>query len=184
MNISWVFADTVALDPTIDIATMKEIGPMWGSWRTWRQCQTDNVICHSFSKAEELIKREFNKQCNFYIPNSNWVSLDRPDSVKLYEGSFVDEFQPEEVIAMHLAASQSDIVLLVGFDWQERNKNPNKLLEHRFQAYRSLVSNAIQNTPEVQWVLVDHPEPVMKFLLKLENLTTDSIENCLGLKDI
>lgn len=184
MNISWVFADTVVLDPTVDSKVLKEIGPLWGSWKTWRQCQTDNVICHNLAKAEELIKRNFNTHCNFYIPNMNWVTLHRPENVRLYEGSFVDEFQPEEIIAMHLASSQSDIVLLVGFDWQDQEKNPNKLLEHRFQAYRSLITNAIQSTPEVQWVLVDHPGKIMKSMSNLPNLVTDTLENCLGLKDL
>jgi hypothetical protein len=184
MNISWVFADSIVLDPLADVQKIKEIGSIWGSWKTWRSCQTDNVICHDLAKSEELIKRNFHLNCNFYISNLSWITLDRPDSVKLYEGAFVDEFQPEEIIAMYLAASQSDIVLLLGFDWQEREKNPNRLEEHKFQAYRSLISNAIRNNPEVQWVLVDHKEPVMKMLVKLENLTIDSMENCLELKDL
>lgn len=184
MNISWVLADTCVIDPTIDIDTLKEIGPIWGSWRTWRSCQTDNVICHDLNKGQELLRRNFQKNCNLYIPNANWIKLDRPENIQLYEGSFVDEFQPEEIIAMHLAASQSDIVLLLGFNLAERDKNPNKLEEHKFQAYRSLISHAISDNPDVQWVLVDHPESIMKMLVKLENLTRDSMENCLGLKDL
>ena len=72
----------------------------------------------------------------------------------------------------------------LGFDWQEREKNPNRLEEHKFQAYRSLVSNAIRNNPDTQWVLVDHKEPVMKILKESENLTIDSMENCLGLTNL
>lgn len=150
MNVNWVIADTTILDPTIDISGMKEVGPMWGSWKTWRQCQTDNVICHDMSKAQELIKRNFHTTCNFYIPNENWVALDRPDDVRLYEGKFLDEFQPDEIVAMHLAASVSDIVLLLGFDWSDKPKNSNKLLEHRNQAYRALITHCIEGNPEVQ----------------------------------
>jgi hypothetical protein len=184
MNINWVLADTVVLDPVIDIDVMKEIGPLWGSWRTWRSCQTDNVICHDFSKSEELIKRNFHNTCNFYIPSANWVSLDRPDSVNLYEGQFVDEFQPEEIIAMHLTATVSDVVLLLGFDWQDRLKNTNRLLEHRFQAYRALITHVINDNPEVQWVLVDHPGDIMKSMSKIPNLTKDTMEMALSLQDI
>ena len=58
MNVSWVLADTLTLDPLVNIDAMKEIGPMWGSWKTWRSCQTDNVICYDLGKAQELIKRK------------------------------------------------------------------------------------------------------------------------------
>lgn len=184
MNINWVLADNFVLDPIIDIKEVKEIGPLWGSWKTWRGCQTDNVICHNLKKTGDLLQRDFQYNCNFYIPNESWITLDRPEGVKLYEGSFIDEYQPEEIIAMHLAASQSDIVLLLGFDLSEKFKNPNKLLEHRAHVYRTLVKHCIEDNPEVQWVLVDHSEPVMKFLSKLENLTIDTMENCLGLKDL
>jgi len=184
MNINWVLADNFILDPVVDIKEIKEIGPLWGSWKTWRGCQTDNVICHELNKAGDLLKRNFQNNCNFYIPNESWITLDRPEGVQLYEGKFLDEFQPEEIIAMHLAASQSDIVLLLGFDLTEKTKNPDKLLEHRAHVYRTLVKHCIENNSEVQWVLVNHPGPVMKFLSKLENLTIDSMENCLGLKDL
>jgi len=184
MNISWVLSDTCSIDPTVDINGLKEIGPIWGSWKTWRSCQTDNVICHNLSKSKELLQRQFQNSCNFYIPHSSWSALERPENVNLYEGSFINEFQPEEIIAMHLAASTNDIILLLGFDWTERDKNPNKLEEHQFQAYRSLISHAISDNPDTQWVLVDHPDPVMKMLSKLKNLTTDTLENCLELKDL
>ena len=183
MNVSWVLADTFVLDPVLDIKEIKEIGPLWGSWKTWRACQTDNVVCHELNKAGELLKRNFQNTCNFYIPNVNWVKLDRPENVHLYEGSFVDEFQPEEIIGMHLAGSQSDIVLLLGFDLTEKERNPNRLLEHQAQAYRALVINAIENS-DAQWVLVDHPVSVMKKMSRLPNLVVDTMENCLELKSL
>jgi hypothetical protein len=183
MNISWVFADTLVLDPLTDVDTMKEIGPMWGSWRTWRSCSTDNVICHDLAKAKELMKRNFQTSCNFYIPNQHWTTLDRPEGVRLYEGSFLDEYQPEEIVAMHLAASQSEIVLLLGFDLSEKAKQPEKLLEHRAHVYRTLVKHVIENNPEVQWVLVDHEGDIMKMLRNLPNLTKDTMEMALSLLD-
>jgi hypothetical protein len=183
MNISWVLADSVIMDPLADVPKMKEIGSMWGSWKTWRGCSTDNVICHDMGKAQELIKRSFQSTCNFYIPNEAWVTLDRPDGVQLYEGKFLDEFQPEEIVAMHLAASQSDIILLLGFDLTEKTKNPDRLLEHRAHVYRTLVKHCIEGNPEVQWVLVDHPGDVMKFMSKIPNLVKDSMETALSLLD-
>ena len=183
MNVNWVLADQIILDPLADLTAMKEIGSFWGSWKTWRGCTTDNVVCHQMIKAQELLKRNFHTSCNFYIPNELFVPLDRPDGVQLYEGKFLDDFQPEEIIAMHLAASVSDIVLLLGFDLTEKLKNPDKLLEHRAHVYRTLVKHAIEDNPEIQWVLVDHPEPVMKLLSKIPNLSQDTMVNALSLLD-
>ena len=78
MNIQWVLANDLVLDPTVDIVRMKRGGGFWGSWKTWRAYNTDNVICHDLTKAQELIKRAFQATCNFYIPNSAYTALNRP----------------------------------------------------------------------------------------------------------
>ena len=180
MNISWVLADSTDLDHKIELSTLKELGSLWGSWKTWRAYQTDNVICNSITKAEELIGREFHRTCNLYIPNSIYSTLNRPTGVKLYEGNFVHEVDnQEEIIAMHLASQINDIVLLLGFDFTEQEKNQDKLLEHRATNYRNLVKGVIKNTPNTQWVVIDHPNPLRSDLLELENLGTDSLENVL-----
>ena len=58
MNISWVLADDAEIDPTQNIEDLKRLGPIWGSWRGWRAYQTDNVICHDQTKANELPKKK------------------------------------------------------------------------------------------------------------------------------
>jgi len=182
MNISWVLADSVILDPTQDIASLKNIGALWGSWCTWRAHQTDNVICHSQSKAAELTKREFQKHCNFYIPNSVYSDIGRPSGVRLYEGDFVhDVILQEEIVAMHLAASTSDIVLLLGFDLTKFSPNPDRLLANQAQHHRNLIRQAINDYAHVQWVVVDHPMELSKDLIELENLTTDTMINVIKL---
>jgi len=181
MNISWVLSDQTTLDPTIEISRLKNLGSIWGSWKTWRAYQTDNVICHDMPKANELIKRQFQNTCNFYIPNSIYQSLGRPEKVNLYEGTFVhDVNNQEEIIAMHLAASRSDIVLLVGFDFSEKDPNPDKLLEHRAHNYRGMVRQAILNNEQVQWVAIDHHLPLRKDLASCSNLGQDTLDNVLN----
>jgi polysaccharide pyruvyl transferase WcaK-like protein len=182
MKTSWVLADNVVIDPTQDLSVLKTIGNFWGSWRTWRACQTDHVICYEMTHAQNLLSRQFQTQCNFYIPNSIYTLLDRPDNVILFEGAFVHDLEhQEEIVAMHLAASSSDIVLLLGFDWQDKEPNPNKLLEHKAQHYNNLVKQVIADNPNVQWVLVDHPGGIRKRLSGLENLTQDSMKNVIEL---
>lgn len=182
MNISWVLADQLVLDPLVNVTDMKKLGSLWGSWRTWRACGTANVICHDTVKANDLIKRNFHKNCNLYISNDSHITLGRPEGVNLYEGKFIDEIdQQDEIVALHLSASTSDVILLLGFDWTEKTKNPDKLIEHRAHVYRTLVLNVIKNNPNTQWVLVDHAGPVTKWLSKLDNLTIDTMESALSL---
>jgi hypothetical protein len=180
MNINWVLSDNLVLDPMVTVDQLKELGSFWGSWRTWRSYQTDNVVCHAMSKAQELIHRKFHQHCNFYIPNSLYVDLDRPQGVRLYEGNFVHDIDnQEEIVSMHLAAGLCDIVLLLGFDFQKKPKNSDRLLEHRAHAYRELVYQVIKNNPTVQWVIIDHPGELREEMSLLENITLDSLSNIL-----
>ena len=182
MNISWVLADNLVLDPLADLRQMKNIGSMWGSWRTWRACSTDNVICHDSAKAQELVAKDFHKTCNFYISNAAFPAGSVPAGARLYEGSFVDDVvESDEIVALHLAASTSDIVLLLGFNWQQPRETGDKAQDRRNQVYGILVRNAIRDNPQVQWVLVDHIGPVMSEIAKLDNLTQDSMATALSL---
>jgi hypothetical protein len=180
MNISWVLSNQAALDPTIDIARLKELGSFWGSWRTWRSCQTDNVVCHDQAKAADLVKRDFQNLCNLYIPNTVYLGLDRPAGVKVYEGDFVhDVDHQEDIVAMHLATVASDIILLLGFDFSEQAKNEDRLQEHRAHNYRSLTKQVIMDNPLIQWVVIDHEPELRKDLQELSNLGKDTLKNIL-----
>ena len=182
MNISWVIADAAELDPTQNIDALKKLGPIWGSWRTWRAYQTDNVICHNPVKADELIKRKFQERCNFYITNSVNVLLGRPPGVRLYAGDFVhDVIRQEEIVALHLAATTSDIVLLLGWDLTKLKTNLDKLESNQAQHHRNLFHQAVKDYGQTQWVVVDHPAPLAPSLLVLENLVTDKMDAVLAL---
>lgn len=183
MNISWVLADSVIIDPTLSIDDFKSVGALWGSWRTWRAYQTDNVICHNQSKAQELLKRRFQTYCNFYIPELVYNNLERPDGVKLYAGDFVHSIDnQEEIVALHLAATTSDIVLMLGFDLAKRAPDPDKLKANRAQNYRNLMRQAFINYNETQWVVVDHPNPLDPDMFSFDNVTTDSLQTILSMK--
>jgi hypothetical protein len=182
MNISWVIADSAELDPTLNIDALKRLGPIWGSWRTWRAYQTDNVICHNQLKAEELIRRKFHERCNFYIPDSVNASLGRPAGVRLYAGEFVhDVIRQEEIVALHLAATTSDIVLLLGWDLAKLKPNSDRLESNQAQHHRNLFHQAIKDYGQTQWVAVDHLEPLALSLATLENLVLDTMATVLAL---
>jgi len=182
MRINWVFADGYQIDPTVSIDTIKNIGSTWGSWKTWRGCATDNVICHDITKAQELIQRAFQAVCNFYVPKNYYQSIGRPMGVKLYEGEFTQEVDsPEDIIALHLVSNISDIVLLAGFDLSEKEKDSDKFQQHKNVNYHGLIQSIITANPDTQWVLVDHPNSVDKSFKKLSNITCDIMPNVLKL---
>jgi hypothetical protein len=182
MNINWIVTNGYVLDPTINIDSIKNCGSIWGGWQTWRSCGTDNVICHDMTKASELVKRAFHATCNFYIPNNVYRDIGRPAGVKIYEGDFVHDVEDHaQIVAMHLTSSISDIVLLLGFDLSEPEKPSDKLASHRQHNQRSLIRQAIKDTPQVQWVVIDHTKEFGKDFLDLDNLTKDSMENVIGM---
>lgn len=180
LMISWVLADSLVLDPTVDITKLKNIGPLWGSWKTWRSCQTDNVICYDQHQARQLVNRNFQSKCNFYVPSTAMQFLDRPDRIKVFEGQFTEDILfPDEIISMHLASSSSDIVLLYGFDCSSKDHITDKLEKHRWHVQQQLFKSCIQNNTHCQWVLVEHDREIGKFLQEL-NLNQDKLDNILS----
>ena len=85
----------------------------------------------------------------------------------------------DEIVAMNLAASICDIILLLGFDWTEKEKKTDKFEEVKARNYRGLVTQAIKSTPHVQWILVDHPGELRPELAELPNIGKDSLDNVL-----
>ena len=182
MLVNWVFTDSYQLDPTVDSEQLKSIGPSWGSWRTWRSCNTDNVICHDLNKATDLIGRAFQAVCNFYVPKNYYQDLGRPMGLKLYDGEFsFDIDHVEDVISMHLASETADIILMVGFDLGAIPDLQDRVALTKMKHYRGMIRSKINSTPDVQWVLVDHPQILDKMYQDLPNLTCDTMENALKL---
>lgn len=182
MRVNWAVATGYSLDPAVSIDLIKSIGPLWGSWQTWRGCSTDNVICHSAAKARELLDRAFQAVCNFYVPRSEYEFLGRPVGAKLYEGSYQQELEDiEDIIALHLCAGSSDIVLLLGYDLGPMSEDLGKLDRHRMVNRHGLIRSAIANASQTQWVVVDHPRDLDKAYQTLPNLTCDSMASVLKL---
>ena len=183
MNISWVVAANYSLDPVVDLEKVKAVGPIWGSYRSWRSCGTDNVICHSSARAQELIKRDFHKRCNFYTYKPNYQILNRPSGVHLYEGATdftVEVDDVDDVVAMHLASSVSDIVLLLGFELNETKLPADQFEQHKLLNRHGLIRSCIAQNLETQWVAVDHTKKnINERYSELANLTCDNMSNVL-----
>ena len=180
MRISWVLADATLVDATIDINQLKNIGPFWGGWRTWRSYNTDNVVCHQATDARTLVHKNFHARCNMYLPSSVYQEINRPPGVKLYQGEFhqiVDH--PDDIVSMHLASANNDIVLLLGFDLTPRNLDQDKMAKHQWHNYKNYVLTIVKNNPQVQWVLIDHSPEIEKEFKDIPNLMFDTLTNIL-----
>lgn len=180
MKINWAIADTAHLDLVVDLVQVKNLGPIWGGWQTWREWATDNVVCHDISQARNLVSKNFHSRCNMYVPASAYQELDRPKGVQLYQGEFhqtVDH--PDDIVSMHLAAANSDIVLLFGFDLSPRELDGDKLAQHKWHNYKQYVLHIVKGNPDVQWVLLDHSNDIEKDFQKIPNLLFDTLTNVL-----
>ncbi len=182
MRINIVYAAGFQLPPALTAARMKDIGPTWGSWRTWRSCDTDNVVCHDLGQARELYQRAVQAVCNFYIPQKFYPAMNRPTGVKIYQGDFVQEtVDLEDVICMHLVSDLSDLVLMFGFDLCNPGPIDDRMDRHRMTNRFGLIRQAMMSAKDVQWILVDHAQTLDTAFDTVPNLTCDTTENVLQL---
>lgn len=171
MHISWVVATGTELKNQNQLDTIKSIGPVWGSWKTWRTWKTDSCICHDQDVAQKLIKKNFNNVANLILPKTT-VSSILPESKNIltYDGNFSDSVENiEDVVAMHIAASTSELVLLMGFDFGLKNNQSN--------TYYGLLRGCLINT-KTQWLAVDVDALADPFR-GIANLTCDKLQNVL-----
>jgi hypothetical protein len=138
------------------------VAPLWASWRLWRSYQIDNCVCGDTDEAEFCLKYQYNHYCNLYVPNSIEKSYSR---VIKYASHTVLKFSNvNDIIAMFLAGSQSDFILLLGF----QNINWDNDYGQAFRA-------AVNNLPQTQWVNVSWDGAENS--LDLPNYTCDKFDN-------
>lgn len=174
MKISVVIANRTVIDPTINPENLKAIGETWGSWHQWHQSHPQNVLCHSVEQATKFVENNFHTACKLWTHERAFGGK-RPD-VYTYGGDFVHEIpDPEEIVALHLATSLSDIVVLVGFDWETLHTTDSVQL-HQRMVRDDLIQKIVEQRPSVQWVITsDVPES----LNKLPNVMSDTLQNIL-----
>ena len=180
MQVSWIFSAGYQLPPEVDIESVKNIGPIWGSWQTWRSASTDNVICHDRKQAEALVARQFQTRANLYLPQAWYTELGRPSNVNWYDGNYAVEMDNiDDCIAMHLAAVNSNVILLMGFDLVEPQKNDDRMQMHRNQNRHTVLYQTVKTNSSVQWVVVD--SKLDKTYAQLSNITCDKLPSVLQL---
>lgn len=181
MRIGWVIFAGHQLESGAGINIIKNIGSTWGSWRTWRNCLTDNTICHDHAQCQNLLESGFEQRCNFYVPRSFYQTLTNAVGVKAYDGNFdkpIDNI--EDIIAMHLCASGNDLVLLLGGDFGTPTI-ADEAQRQRTVDRHGLLRGAALSWPKVQWVAIDHAMELAPAYQNLSNFTSDKMKNVLEL---
>jgi hypothetical protein len=164
MNIAWVIAEKYLLPPSISTAALNDAAPTWASWRLWRTYNVDNTVCYQDEDAKQVINQGYHEVSNLYISEPAWQKLNKPPGVKCFGGVFPKSIlQAEDVVSIHLAAAQNDLLLLLGFNLSDLNS--------------VFYTGLIENSPQQQWVIVDGAVPSK--LSTLPNLTCDTLQNVL-----
>lgn len=176
MNIAWLFSENTVLRPDIDLQKIKDIAPIWGSWRIQRGYHIDNAVCWNNEQAEKLIAQGYSKICNLFVHQSVYNQQKKPNTINVFDGEFGMPVDcPDDVIAAHLVESAADVVLMMGFDFEQRKKSS----ESR-NNYISLMAQLIKSSQK-QWVIIDHCTDLDHAFDKIANLTRDKLPNVLHL---
>lgn len=161
---------------------MRDLGVVWGPWKSWRLCQTDNVIVNEFEDAQTLLTRKFNDVCNFWTNEDNFAKLGRPDKVNLYRQLInPDLILKDDILALALAASRYKIVLVVGYDLSTLASSASQLDKHNKKKWIAEIKKIIKTNSNTQFVFVDLPKSAMQDFSNLENFTNDTYDNILKL---
>jgi hypothetical protein len=68
------------------------------------------------------------------------------------------------------------------FDFPHQfSPNPDRLSANQAQHHRNLIRQAVMDYAHVQWVVVDHPDPLDPNLINLPNISTDTLQDVLAL---
>ena len=173
MKIAWLFSENTDLGPQVNVKELHNLAPIWGGWRTWRGYGTDNVVCYDANQAQALLEQDYQKVCNLYIHQTAWEKANNPVGIRAFGGEFsIDVEHPDDIVCMHLAASQNQIVLMVGFSLDQ--KQP-------VTPYVELIAQSVKTNPETQWVLIDHVKELSAPFANLKNITCDNMDNVLNL---
>ena len=183
MRVSWVLAASVVnrRDWGRYPELMKSIAPMWGSWKTWVDFSTDNVVCHDLDKSRDLVNRAFHAVCNFYVYKQHFEQLGSPARINVYDGTYhVMIPDVEDIVSMHLAAARSDMVLLLGFDFAKTVASNSAEQDQNLRDRKGLLRGVVANT-NTQWVAIDHDAVPDTSFSNLSNFTRDTMDNVLRL---
>lgn len=182
MEICWVVQSDYDPESGIGSARMKELCTVWGSYQSWRKCQTDNCVVEDFSEARRLIDRELNLKTNLWTHEENYDDLGRPEALSLHKITIDKTLQDkDDLVALALAGARYDLVMCIGFDISFHEEITDKLALHEHKRYLSAIANIVRGFDQTQFVFIDPPADPSENFAELPNITCDNIQNVLTL---
>jgi len=171
MNIAWVISNNTD-NSHLEYDFMSSIAPSWGSYKTWQVYKTDNCICTDLSTANEMLSRGLQTVSNFWVPESFFVDLGRPDNVQLIGGNFVNDNYPykDDLVSLHLSSTNADIILMLGFDLSSLDSMSTQDKKN----YYLNILHLIKNNSDKQFVLVNYNNDLSDMFNDLSNLSADT----------
>jgi len=182
VKIGWALSEQIG-KKVVDVNTLKEVAPTWGSCSIYNVYNVDNLICNDIKQAERLIKHNVPNDVNFYMPFEDYNTLGKPMNIKTFQGTFKDpnvNFK-DDIVTMNIVSNMYDIILLLGFKFTKPKPKAEQLDKHRQLAYLYNIKTIIETNGDKQFVLVNYRGKLSNEFNSIENLSRDSLSNVLEL---
>ena len=182
MKIGWALSEQIG-KKVVEIGTLQDVAPTWGSCSIYNDYSVDNVICNDIKQAERLIQHNVQDSVNFYMPQEDCSTLGNPANIKTFQGAFNDpniNFK-DDIVTLNVVTATYDIILLLGFKFTKPKAKAEQLEKHKQEAYLYNIRAIIKENPNKQFVIVNYKGKLSKDFEALENLMRDSLSNVLAL---
>lgn len=182
MKIGWALSEQIG-KKVVEIGTLQDVAPTWGSCSIYNDYSVDNVICNDIKQAERLIQHNVQDSVNFYMPQEDCSTLGNPANIKTFQGAFDDpniNFK-DDIVTLNVVTAMYDIILLLGFKFTKPKAKAEQLDKHKQLAYLHNIKTIIKDNEDKQFVLVNFKGKLSKDFDSIENLSRDSLANVLEL---
>jgi len=176
MRVNWILGIDA---PVLDSATvegMKDVAPIWSGTSRMQPGVADNLVCHDLIRGELMLRKRYDMIYNLYVTH-RLQNLGIDSQASYYQGQFDGAITAiEDIICLHLVASISDLVILVGFDLETQAAAPeSEAKRNRLGMIRQLMTN----DQDLQWILVQDASGLDPAFGDLPNVSCDALENVL-----
>lgn len=185
MRFNWVLSHNFYTCNDQDWQRIQNCAPTWSALDDQRPLSVQNCVASDASVCLTAIKSEYYRTANLYVPYDFWSAHGRPSVVQVFQTTHYPKIQHlDDIVALHLAAANSDIVLLLGFDFELRVGPVDTRTAKHLQEYHGLLRSCLVNNPLTQFVAVDHGPDFDTAYKNIANLTCDTLQAVLTLLEV
>lgn len=183
MRFNWVLAHRFLTCDLQDWQRIQDCAPTWSSTIP-RKITAQNSVCSNAAECQQLLKSAAYQHTNLYVPHDFWLEHGQPTVVRVFQATPYPNIKDvDDIIALHLAAAHSDIVLMLGFDLCLNTGPVDAKTAKTMRDYHGLLRSLIVNSPEAQFVAIDQPQMLSPSYQGIANLTCDTLQAVLTLME-